>query len=95
MNQPILSPDLLQDKIGESRWMVTIFNNDWTPIQDVVDVLMTATGCTLEEAAIETWEAHHFGKAPVHFADQVECERAARVINAIGVVTEVGPEWND
>ena len=49
----------------------------------------------VEEAEIETWEAHTYGKAPVHFSSKEECERAAGVIATIGVKTEVAPEWDD
>lgn len=75
--------------------MVVIFNNDTTSFEAVVQVLMAATRCTQEEAEIETWEAHTYGKAPVHFASQQECEEVATVIQRIGVKTEVCPEWDD
>jgi ATP-dependent Clp protease adapter protein ClpS len=75
--------------------MVVIFNNDTNSMEDVVEVLMRATGCDIQEAYIETWEAHTFGKAPVHFSAREECEEAAAEISAIGVKTEVCPEWED
>ncbi|MBL8087678.1 MAG: ATP-dependent Clp protease adaptor ClpS [Chthonomonas sp.] len=81
--------------IGTRRWMVTIFNNSYNSADEVVRILMEATACTLEEAAIETWEAHTYGQAPVHFESREVCEKVARVINRIGVVTEVGPEFDD
>jgi ATP-dependent Clp protease adaptor protein ClpS len=61
----------------------------------VIMALVRATGCTYEEAQMETWEAHTFGKAPVHFASKQECDSAATIIASIGVKTEVAPEWND
>jgi hypothetical protein len=64
-------------------------------VDDVVSVVMSSTNCTLEEAAIEVWEAHHYGKAPVHFDTEETCNRIAREIMRIGVVTEVVPEWKD
>lgn len=75
--------------------MVVIHNNDHNSFDEVIDALIRATGCGVEEAAIEAWEAHHYGKAPVHFAEQTECSEAAGVIATIGVHTEVLPEWND
>lgn len=95
MSQTILEPEVLGPGAGQGRWMVTIFNNDHTSMDDVVYILMKATGCDAEEAAIEMWEAHHFGKAPVHFSSRDECDRAAALIGTVGVKTEVGPEWND
>lgn len=75
--------------------MVVIFNNDTTAFDDVVLTLVIATGCEVEEARIEAWEAHTYGQAPVHFALEEECQRVAQVISAIGVRTEVRREWED
>ncbi len=73
--------------------MVVIYNNDVTPIDIVIAVLVRATGCDTQEAMIEAWEAHHLGKAPVHFAARDECDKAAAIIDSVGVKTEVAPEW--
>ena len=75
--------------------MLVIFNNDYNSHLEVMSALMEATECSVEEAAIEMWEAETFGKAPVHFAEREACERAARVLHRIGLVTEVTPEWLD
>lgn len=84
------------DDTGTSgRYQTLIFNNDHTAMDLVLITVMAATECSVEEAEIETWEAHHFGKAAVHFASKAECERVAQVISAIGVKTAVEPEWQD
>ena len=75
--------------------MVVIHNNEHNSFDEVIAVLMAATGCQAEEAAIEAWEAHHYGKAPVHFAPEPECCAAAKIIEGVGVKTDVMPEWND
>lgn len=93
-----LRPELLPDqlpKLQQERFRTVIFNNDYTPMDVVVMILMQATGCDADEAAIEMWEAHHFGQANVHFSSQIECKRAAKLIESVGVKTEVLPEWND
>lgn len=77
------------------RYMTVIFNNDTTTVDAVMTILMLATGCDQEEAYMETWEAHTYGKAPVHFSSEDECVRVARIIETVGVVTEVCKEWND
>lgn len=92
---PLASPQHADLTTSGGRFRVDIFNNDETPIDIVIMVLMTATGCDVEEAKIETWEAHHFGKASVHFSSQAECERVAGVIERVGVDTAVLPEWDD
>lgn len=73
--------------------MITIFNDDYTPVDVVIAILMRATDCSLQEAQTEVWEAEHYGKAAVHFASKMECEKISRVIMSIGVVTEVSREW--
>ncbi len=95
MSHTVLEPDLQHSTTGAPRWMVVIFNNDTNDFDEVIGILMEATGCGVEEAFIEAWEAHTYGKAPVHFADRETCENAAALISTIGVRTEVAPEWND
>ena len=92
---PVLEPRLDDPVVRRAdRWMLVIHNNDVTPFDDVVESLMEATRCDLEEAAIEAWEAHHYGKAPVHFdEDRTALHRPARIINRVGVVTEIVPEF--
>jgi ATP-dependent Clp protease adapter protein ClpS len=95
MNHSLLVPEILGTDVGAGGWMVVIYNNETNSMDEVVEILMIATGCTVEEAHIEMWEAHTFGKAPVHFAGKIECDDAASVIASIGLKTEVAREWND
>ncbi|HWA83635.1 MAG TPA: ATP-dependent Clp protease adaptor ClpS [Fimbriimonadaceae bacterium] len=95
MSQTLAEPRIDGPGVGSGRWMVVIFNDDHTPYDMVILALVRATGCDLREAEMETWEAHHFGKAPVHFSSKEECDQAAAVISSIGVKTEVCPEWED
>ena len=93
-----LSPQIQREsesKTQTRRYRTIIFNNDFTPMDVVVMALMRATNCDAEEAAIEMWEAHHFGQANVHFSTRTECEEAANIIASVGVKTEVKPEWDD
>jgi hypothetical protein len=95
MSHTLLDPELLGADVGVGRWMVVIYNNDTNSMDEVVEILMFATGCNSEEAQIETWEAHTYGKAPVHFATKIECDDVAAIIAAIRIKTEVAREWND
>lgn len=80
-------------EVATDAWKVVIYNNETNSMDEVIFILITATQCTAEEAYIEMWEAHTFGKAAVHFAGQAECERAAAIIGSIGVQTDVCREW--
>ncbi len=95
MSQTLIQPEVSGPGTGSGRWMVVIFNNDTTTVDEVIDVLMQATGCDMQEAYTEMWEAHTFGKAPCHFASQNECAEVAAIIGTVGVQTEVVPEWED
>lgn len=95
MSQTFESTTIQGNAVITGRWMTLIYNDSVTPYEAVVQILMLATGCSQDEAEIETWEAHTYGKAGVHFAQKSECERVAEIIRSIGVKTEVTTEWND
>jgi len=96
MSHTVLEPELANtSSLGSGRWMVTIYNNAHNSMDEVVEVLMLATGCDVQEAVIEMWEAHTFGKAPVHFAPKSVCDEAAATISSVGIKTEVSREWKD
>ena len=95
MSRTVLEPEILEHGLNTGRWMVVIYDNDHTPIDDVVEILMVSTGCGTQEALIETWEAQNYGKSAVHFANRDECEIVASMISSIGVRTQVRPEWDD
>jgi ATP-dependent Clp protease adapter protein ClpS len=95
MGHGLVLPEIVETPKGTGRWMVVMYNNDTTPFEDVVAIVMRSTGCGANEAYIETWEAHYFGKAPCHFAERTECEVIASMISSIGVRTQVRREWED
>ena len=77
------------------RFGVIIFDNDTNTVDEVVAILLQATNCPVDEAVIEMWEAHTYGKSWVHFSSEEECNRVAEVIARIGVTTDVRKEWAD
>jgi ATP-dependent Clp protease adapter protein ClpS len=87
LTRPTITPDL-SDTAEEQRtgeYLVIVFNNDHNTFDQVITILQKATGCSLEEAEMETWEVHHMGKSVVHHADQEECQRVAAIIATIGI----------
>ena len=74
---------------GEGEWIVVVFNNDHNTFEEVTGILQQATGCTMQEAEMETWEVHHLGRSIVHHAECSECERVAGIIRTIGIRVEV------
>jgi hypothetical protein len=77
---------------GGSDWIVTVYDNDRNTVDEVILILMVATGCPFQEAEMETWEVHHLGQSVVHHADEKECRRVASVIAEIGIRVEVSQE---
>ncbi|MBM3494927.1 MAG: ATP-dependent Clp protease adaptor ClpS [Armatimonadetes bacterium] len=75
--------------IGTGEHIVVVYDNDHNTIDEVIDILMKATGCGVQEAAMETWEIHNLGKSIVHHGPASECERVASVIRTIGIRVEV------
>jgi hypothetical protein len=91
MAAPTVIPRIDPDNRGTGfgSWLVIAFNNDHNTYDEVMLVLMAATGCTPDEAYIETWEIDHLGKSVVHQGDESECQGVAAVITSIGLRTEV------
>jgi ATP-dependent Clp protease adapter protein ClpS len=84
-------PDLSDDTTAkiEGDYIVIVFNNDTNTYAEVTAILQKATGCSREEAEMETWEIDHLGRSIVHHGDRAECERAAAIIQTIGIKVAV------
>jgi len=85
-------PVELEDGPSTHHWIVTVYNNDYNTYEEVITILMVATGCDLDEAWTETWEIDNLGKSVVHHGDEEECNEVARVISRIGIRVEVSEE---
>lgn len=72
-------------------WIVTVFDNDYNTYDEVILILMAATGCSHQEAWIEAWEIDHLGKSTVHHSTEEECRITASIISEIGIRVEVSP----
>ena len=81
----------LDEVQGGAGWIVIVYDNDKNTWPEVTGILQKATGCSLEEAEMETWEVHFTGRSVVHHGDHAECERAAGIIATIGIRVAVEP----
>jgi ATP-dependent Clp protease adaptor protein ClpS len=84
--------DLDTRQSQQEGYIVIVYDNDVNTWDEVVMILQKATGCSLEEAEIETWEVDNLGKSVVHHGSREECERAAGIIRTIGIRVEVVEE---
>lgn len=76
---------------GTGEHIVVVYDNDHNTVDEVIAILIRATGCATQEAVMETWEIHNLGKSVVHHGSAAECERAAAIIATIGIRVEVRP----
>lgn len=95
IGSPLLSPSILDALMRDTPYCVILHNDDVTPVHAVIAALMRATGCDIEEASLETWEAENYGQANVHFAGEQECHEAAEVLRKSGLKADVRREWTD
>ncbi len=77
---------------SEHGWIVTVYNNDYNTYEEVISILILATGCGLEEAEMEAWEVDHLGRSVVHHGKETDCRTAGDVIAKIGIRVEVTQE---
>ena len=77
---------------GDGHWIVTVYDNEYNGIDEVIMVLVRATKCSLDEAEMETWEIHNLGKSVVHHGQEEECNQVAGIIAEIGIRVEVSAE---
>ncbi|MDX2066580.1 MAG: ATP-dependent Clp protease adaptor ClpS [Fimbriimonadaceae bacterium] len=89
---PTLDPDLDDLTHGSGRYVVIVYDNDENSVDEVREILIIATGCTWEEADMETWEVHHLGQSVVHHGAEKECRHVAGIIREIGIKVEVRQE---
>ncbi len=68
---------------------IVIYNDEFHLFDDVVVVVTTITGKTIEESYDIVTEAHMNGKAVCYIGDEEECERIAGEMREAGLLVEV------
>ena len=69
-------------------WIVILYNDDWHTFDDVIEILMKATGCTEQRAMEIAIEVHTKGRAICYDGSKEECERVASIIATIRLQVE-------
>jgi len=98
--QPYAGPGVIErPEIHESvsersdqGWIVTVYNNDHNTYEEVITILIIATGCNYEEAYLEAWEVDHLGRSVVHHGLETDCRAVGEIIGKIGIKVEVSQE---
>jgi len=84
--------EIATQETGGDGWVVTVFDNEVNTFEEVITILVIATGCTLQEAYIEAWEVDHYGRCVVHRGSQDECEQVAEIVATIGIQVQASPD---
>jgi ATP-dependent Clp protease adaptor protein ClpS len=74
---------------GREPWKVVLFNCDCHTFDEVENVVMKATRCTLSRARQISNEVHHRGSAVVYDGPLERCEAVADVIGSVGLRVKV------
>lgn len=73
----------------DTPWQIIIHNNNHNSFDEVIEVLVKATECTVEKAAYYAHTVHTCGSCVVYQKDREQCELRAKVIEEIGLETTV------
>ena len=73
---------------------VVAFNNDTNTFDEVIRVLVKATGCSTAQANNLAIEIDKQGKARVFEGSYSKCIQVSSIIESIGIQTQVEIGWN-
>lgn len=68
---------------------VILFNDNWHSFDEVIDQLIKAISCSMEQAEEFAWEVHNKGKAAVYEGEMAECLKVSEVLEEIALHTQI------
>ena len=77
------------DGLGGEPWKTILFNCDCHTFDEVENVVIKATRCTLSRARQISFEVHSRGSAVVYEGPRERCEAVAEVIASVGLRVKV------
>lgn len=72
-----------------SNYRVLLYDDDFHSIDQVIDQVVKATGCTPSKAEAITMEAHSKGRAICFRGERPKCQSVCRVLREIRLQCEV------
>jgi ATP-dependent Clp protease adaptor protein ClpS len=82
-------PQTDEPETGGSNYRVILYNDDWHDLEDVIEQVMKATGCSEQKAAQITIEAHNSGRAICYRGNREKCQGVVKVLREIRLQCEV------
>ena len=68
---------------------VILFNDEVHTFEEVIDQIIKATRCSLNEAQEKTFEVHTKGKAVVYSGELAECLKVSGILEEILLHTQI------
>lgn len=87
--RPADDPTIAPEHYPGEGYRVTLFNDDFHTMDEVVGQVLKALGCTLDVAVHITLKAHSRGSATVIIAEQETAETVAGTLREIALVVSV------
>lgn len=94
-DKPAETPDadvLEETKEEESidtPWRVILYDDDIHTFEEVINQLIKALGCSVQQAEKYTFQVHNDGKATVFEGSFEECLKVNSVLQEIQLITEI------
>jgi ATP-dependent Clp protease adapter protein ClpS len=86
---PVEAPAEEVEHFPGEGYRVTLFNDDFHTVDEVVGQIIKALGCTLDVAVDIMLQAHTRGSAVVIIAEQATADRVAMILREILLVVSV------
>ena len=82
-------PEIDNPENTGSNYRVILYNDEWHGIDEVIEQIIKATGCTSDQAIEITIEAHNKGRAVCFKNSRARCHQAAAILREIRLQCEV------
>lgn len=85
----VLEPELGEPGDSGTGYRVILYNDETHGIEEVVEQVVKATACEIEQAVHITLEAHQKGRAVCFKGERGKCHEVARILREIRLQCEV------
>ncbi|MCC6548799.1 MAG: ATP-dependent Clp protease adaptor ClpS [Ignavibacteriaceae bacterium] len=73
----------------ELPYKVVLYNDDWHTFDEVINQIIKAVHCSIQQARKYTFEVHLKGMAVVYYGDMASCLKVSSVLEEIALHTQI------